>query len=37
MNKIKSTEPKVLWQLRCKLGEGNFMGQGTQFNLFCRY
>src|SRR6056300_1303084 len=22
MNKIKTTEPKVLWKLRCKLGEG---------------
>ena len=22
MNKIKSTEPKVLWPIRCKLGEG---------------
>ena len=24
MNKIKTTEPKVLWKLRCKLGEGTF-------------
>ena len=22
MNKIKTTEPKVIWKLRCKLGEG---------------
>ena len=22
MNKIKTTKPKVLWKLRCKLGEG---------------
>ena len=22
MNKIKTTEPNVLWKLRCKLGEG---------------
>ena len=22
MNKIKTTEPKVIWKLKCKLGEG---------------
>ena len=22
MNKIKTLEPKVLWKLKCKLGEG---------------
>ena len=27
MNKIKTLEPKVLWKLKCKLGEGTLWGK----------